>query len=177
MSRPSRPRLADALAIAAADYQAQAVIPHCRTCSRPCCKLDPLVLELNWQQLKSLWQIEEARSAFDKRLAAGNGPQEIRAADGLYFVHGKTCPAYDTASGGCRVYDQPVKPVGCSDFPVYEDGGVIMADLRCEAVELEALSARLGAAIGDDFRIVRQADADFPFLVTLSPKKRRPGRK
>ena len=174
---PRSPSLTDRLRAAAADYQSTSVIPHCPTCQRPCCKLDPLVLELNWKQLKSLWQIEEARKAFDQRLAEGRGPQEIRAADGLYFVHGKTCPAYDTVGGGCRVYNQPVKPVGCTDFPVYEDGDVLIADLRCEAVDLDALGMHLADKIGAGFRIVREADPDFPFLVTLSAKKRRPGRK
>ena len=164
----SRRLLTQALADAAAAYQTTAVIPHCTQCSRPCCNLDPLVLELEWQQLKTLWQIETSRKAFDRQLAAGQGPQEIRAGGGLYFAHGKACPAYDQACGQCRVYGQAVKPVGCSDFPVYEDQGSVTADLRCEAVQLDALKARLAQAVGPEYRVVHTADPDFPFLVTLS---------
>ncbi|KAF7599941.1 MAG: hypothetical protein CGU28_06455 [Candidatus Dactylopiibacterium carminicum] len=165
------PRLAKTLATAAADYQTTAVIPHCRVCSKPCCKLDTLVLELEWPQVKGLWLLAESRNAFDKRLASGRGPIEIRPANGLYYAHSRPCPAYDQAGGGCRVYDQPLKPVGCSDFPVYEDQGQITADLRCEAVDLDALKARLTQALGPGSRITRSADRDFPFLVTLSVKR------
>lgn len=123
-------------------YQAE-VIPHCAVCSQPCCWLDPLVLELNWKQLKTIWLIDEPRAAFDRRLASGKGPADIRAGNGLYYAHGKaSCPAYDGESHACRVYGQAVKPAGCSDFPVYEDGDVIIADLHCEAVELERPSWR-----------------------------------
>jgi hypothetical protein len=51
---------------------------------------------------------------------------------------------------------------------VYEDRGSIMADLRCEAVDLKALTARLARTLGPDVRIVQSADREFPFLVTLS---------
>lgn len=170
--RASRPRLADLLAEAAAAYQTAAVIPHCAVCSKPCCRLDTLVLELDWRQFKTIWQIRESRTAFDRRLAAGQGPADIRAASGLYFAHGKACPAYDAAGHSCRVYGQDVKPAGCSDFPVYEDGGSVVADLRCEAVDLEALAAAIARAVGPDFRVVQSADREFPFLVTLSIKRR-----
>ncbi|UCV21976.1 YkgJ family cysteine cluster protein [Ferribacterium limneticum] len=169
--RPTRRLLAQELAAAAAAYQAAVVIPHCAECSKPCCRLDPLVLELEWKQLKTLWQIEESRNAFDRRLVSGQGPEEIRAGNGLYYAHGKACPAYDQAQGSCRVYGQEVKPVGCSDFPVYEDQGSIVADLRCEAVDLKALVAWMARAVGPEFRIVHSADEEFPFLVTLSVKK------
>lgn len=163
--------LAQTLARAAADYQTAEVIPHCARCARPCCKLDALVLELDWKQVRTLWRIEEARPAFDRRLAAGKGPVEIRESGGLYYIHSKPCPAFDPVQGGCRIYDQPLKPVGCSDFPVYEDGGDIIADLRCEAVDADALARRLADAVGPDCRIVRRADEEFPFLLTLSPRK------
>ncbi|PLK50307.1 hypothetical protein [Uliginosibacterium sp. TH139] len=158
------------LAVAAAGYQREAVIPHCPTCAAPCCKLDKLVLELEWAQLKGLWQLEESRKAFDKRLATGRGPIEIRPANGLYYAHSKPCPAFDAACG-CTVYTTPLKPVGCSDFPVYENEGEIMADLRCEAVDLEALKAALTRDLGPDTRIKQSADRDFPFLVTLSVQR------
>ena len=169
-SRPSRRALATTLAEAAAAYQAAEIVPHCTACSKPCCKLESLVLELDWKQLKSFWQIEESRAAFDKRLATGKGPEEIREGNGLYYAHGKPCPAYDQSCGTCRVYGQDIKPVGCTDFPVYEDGSHLVADLRCEAVNLKALTARIASALGNDYRIVQSADRDFPFLVTLSVK-------
>jgi len=170
-SRDQRHRQARALAEAAAAYQAAAVIPHCAVCTKPCCRLDPLVLELDWVQLKGLWQIDEPRRAFDRRLCAGRGPEEIRAADGLYFAHGKVCPAYDEVGHSCRVYGQDLKPSGCSDFPVYEDGGAIIADLRCEAVDLEALVAWMVRALGPGYRIVQTPDEAFPFLVTLEVRR------
>ena len=164
----SRRSLATELAAAAAAYQTADVIPHCTQCAKPCCKLDALVLEMEWKQIKTLWKISDSRAVFDKRLAAGEGPQEIRESEGLYFVHSKPCPAYDQAGGSCQIYGHALKPVGCSDFPVYEDRGSIMADLRCEAVDLKALTARLARTLGPDVRIVQSADREFPFLVTLS---------
>lgn len=163
------------LAELAAAYQDAEVIPHCTRCSRPCCRLDALVLEMNWKQVRTLWRIEEARAAFDRRLAGGDGPPEIRASQGLYYIHTRPCPAYDEAGQRCQVYGQALKPPGCSDFPVYENEGEIMADLRCEAVSLPSLQTHLQAALGDDVRIRQEADAEFPFLVTLScqPDKRR----
>lgn len=167
-------RLAKELAAAAAAYQVAAVIPHCPECAKPCCRLDSLVLELEWKQIKSFWRIEESRPAFDRQLASGKGPEEIREADGLYYIHSKPCPAYDEAGGSCRVYDRELKPAGCTDFPVYEDRSSVVADLRCEAVDLDALTDWLASAIGQEFRIVRSADKEFPFLVTLSVKKASP---
>jgi Fe-S-cluster containining protein len=170
-SRESRRLLAKELAAAAAAYQVAVVIPHCAECSKPCCRLDPLVLELDWKQLKTLWQIEESRTAFDRRLCSGKGPEEIRVGDGLYFAHGKACPAYDETGRSCRVYGQEIKPVGCSDFPVYEDRSSVVADLRCEAVDLDALIAWMAHAVGPEFRIVHSANEEFPFLVTLSVQR------
>lgn len=170
-AQDTRRLLAKALAKAAADYQNAAVIPHCTRCTKPCCKLESLVLELEWKPVKLLWRIEESRHAFDRRLATGQGPEEIRAGNGLYYIHGKACPAYDETQGSCRIYGQPLKPPGCSDFPVYEDEGGIMADLRCEAVDLDALVAWIAHALGPGFRIVKSADEEFPFLVTLSVRK------
>lgn len=171
MSRPPRrPRLAQKLDAVAAAYQLADVIPHCAECTKPCCRLDPLVLELDWQQLKSFWRIKASRTAFDRQLAAGKGPVEIRSGDGLYYVHGKACPAYDEAQRSCRVYDHELKPAGCTDFPVYQDRGSVIADLRCEAVNLDALKALIARSVGEGFRVVHTADEQFPFLVTLSVK-------
>ncbi len=164
----SRHRLAKKLATAAAAYQVAAVNPHCGECTKPCCRLDPLVLELDWQQLKGLWQLDESHRDFDRRLTAGNGPPEIRAQDGIYYAHRKTCPAYDEVHRTCRVYNQPLKPAGCTDFPVYEDQGDVIADLRCEAVDLATLTDGLARAVGPAFHIVQSADTEFPFMVTLS---------
>lgn len=166
--RESRRLLAKELAAAATAYQVAVVIPHCAECSKPCCRLDPLVLELDWKQLKTIWRIEESRSTFDRKLCSGKGPEEIRAGDGLYFAHGKTCPAYDETGHSCRVYGQEIKPVGCSDFPLYEDGSSVVADLRCEAVDLNALITWMASAVGPKFRIVHSVNEEFTFLVTLS---------
>jgi Fe-S-cluster containining protein len=169
--RESRRLLAEGLTAAAANYQVTVVIPHCAECAKPCCRLDPLVLELDWKQLKALWQLTESRTAFDRRLSSGKGPAEIRAADGLYYAHRKICPAYDEAHRSCRVYDQELKPAGCTDFPVYQDRGSVIADLRCEAVDLKGLTAWLGHSVGQEFRIVQSADKEFPFLVSLSVRR------
>jgi Fe-S-cluster containining protein len=170
-TRETRRLLAQGLAAAAAAYQDAAVIPHCPTCAKPCCRLDKLVLELEWKQVKVFWRLDESRKAFDRRLASGQGPQEIRAANGLYYAHQNACPAYDEVGRGCRVYGQEIKPVGCSDFPVYEDQGEVIADLRCEAVDLEALADWLAQAIDPYWRFVQRADEEFPFLVTLAARK------
>jgi hypothetical protein len=167
----SRQRLAQRLEEAAAAYQAAHVVQHCSVCTKPCCRLDTLVLELNWKQVKVFWRLDEARAAFDRRLSSGKGPEEIRAGNGLYYAHSKPCPAYDEAGHSCRVYDQAIKPAGCTDFPVYGDGDCIIADLRCEAVDIEALAAWITRAAGPEFRIVRSADKDFPFLVSLTARR------
>lgn len=176
-TKDTRQRLANALNEAAASYQAEHVIPHCASCLNPCCRLNPLVLELNWKQIRTFWRIEEARASFDKRLATGQGPQEIRAGNGLYYVHGKACPVYDDTQQSCTVYNQDIKPRGCSDFPVYEDGDCLIADLRCEAVSLESLAAWIGNTLGPDYRVVHRADPDFPFMITLSAKPQGAGGK
>ena len=170
--RESRRGLAEALTAAAASYQLASVIPHCAQCARPCCWLDPLVLELDWRQTRALWQLQESRAAFDRRLSSGTGPQEIRAANGLYFAHGKVCPAYDETQRCCRIYGSDIKPVGCTDFPVYRNGAYIVADLRCEAVDLLALTRAMARSVGPSYRIVRSRDEEFPFLVSLSPRRK-----
>lgn len=167
---PPRRHVNKTLVAALDAYQAAHVIPHCAVCSKPCCKLDVLVLELAWKQVKVFWRLDESRAAFDKLLATGKGPEEIRAGNGLYYVHSKACPAYDEAGHSCTVYDQPIKPVGCTDFPLYLDEDCVIADLRCEALEIKALSESLGRSLGPDFRVQHSADEEFPFLVTLSVK-------
>lgn len=169
-SRTPRPSLAARLAATADAYQREAVIPHCPSCSKPCCKLDVLVIELDWPQVKGLWKLKESRTAFDRRLASGRGPIEIRPANGLYYAHSRPCPAWNPAAG-CGVYDSALKPPGCSDFPVYEDRGDVIADLRCEAVALPVLKETLARALGPGYRITESADRDFPFLVTLGVRR------
>ncbi len=168
----SRQGLATNLQAAADSYQRAHVIEHCAVCAKPCCRLDTHVLELNWKQVKVFWQLDESRAAFDRRLASGKGPEEIRAGDGLYFAHRKVCPAYDEAQHCCRVYDQAIKPTGCSDYPVYGDGNALIADLRCEAVDIDELAAWVARALGPAFHVTQSADRDFPFLVTLTVKRR-----
>ena len=91
--------------------------------------------------------------------------------DGLYYVHRKACPAYDEAHRSCRVYDRKLKPWGCTDFPVYQDRGCVVADLRCEAVDLKVLVTWIARSVGREFRIVQSAAEEFPFLVSLSVKR------
>lgn len=163
--------LAERLALAAASYQEAAVIPHCAKCLAPCCRLDPLVLELDWKQVKALWRLDESRAAFDRRLSAGKGPAEIRPLNGAYYAHGKVCPAYDVAHRLCRVYGQALKPRGCSDFPIYEDQGSVVADLRCEAVAPKALAGWITRCIGHGYRVVQSADEEFPFMLTFTVER------
>jgi Fe-S-cluster containining protein len=170
-NRESRRLLAERLTVAAANYQIAVVIPHCAECAKPCCRLDPLVLELDWKQLKALWQLNESRTAFDRRLSSGKGPEEIRAGDGLYYAHRKVCPAYDEVHRSCRVYGRELKPLGCTDFPVYRDRGSVVADLRCEAVDLKVLTTWIARAVGQGFCIVQSADEEFPFMVSLSVRR------
>lgn len=169
--RGFRQRLAVQLQVAAASYQDAHVIHRCAGCVKPCCRLDLLVLELNWKQVKVFWRLKESRAAFDRRLSSGNGPEEIRAGDGHYYSHTKACPAYDETRRACRVYGQTLKPAGCTDYPVYEDGGCVIADLRCEAVDTAVLADWIARAVGPEFRIVQSADKNFPFLISLSVRR------
>lgn len=148
-------------------YQQAHVIKHCSQCASPCCMLDKLVLELNWKQVKTFWGRTEPRTAFDKLLSSGKGPQEIRASNNLYYIHTKPCPEYNPTSGSCQVYNQAIKPIGCTDFPVYTDECSVIVDLRCEAVDLAVLSKAISDAVGPNYRIAKLVDKDFSFLVTL----------
>jgi Fe-S-cluster containining protein len=170
-SRRCRQRQPAELQVAVTSYQDAHVIHRCAVCAKPCCRLDSHVLELNWKQVKVFWRLEESRAAFDRRLSSGKGPEEIRAGDGLYYIHRKACPAYDETRRSCRVYDQALKPAGCTDYPVYEDGDFVIADLRCEAVDIDILAAWIARALGPEFRIVQSADKDFPFLVSLAVRR------
>ena len=151
---------------AAAEYQRRHVVPHCPSCSRPCCKLEAVVLELDWPRAQRLYAIGTTKRRFDASLQDGSGPAHIRAADGMYYAYGQPCPAYDDVAKGCRVYGTDAKPPSCSDFPVYDDDGAVTADLRCEAVDLDVLQRELEAAIGAPIERVVEDDR-FPFLVRL----------
>lgn len=164
-------RAPDALARAAADWQARVVVPHCATCAQACCLLATVVLDLDWTRLRALYRIEEPQRSFDRKLAAGQGPPWIRKQGDTYYAHGEPCPAYDRSTGRCTVYGSALKPPSCTDFPVYRDGDGITADRRCEAVDLEALQAHLEKATGARLRPI--PDDDFPELVTLVPRQRR----
>lgn len=73
--------------------------------------------------------------------------------------------------GGQLVDAGERKPSGCSDFPVDADPGDIIADLRCKAVAPGAPGARIARAVGPEFRIAHSADAERPFLATLSVRR------
>jgi Fe-S-cluster containining protein len=156
------------LRAAAAAYQRDVVVPHCPSCSAPCCLLDRVVLELDWPQARALYQIGTSRRAFDRAL-----PPELKEAGGTYYAHTKPCPAFDQAKKSCRVYGTPIKPRSCDDFPVYVDGDAVTADRRCEAVDVDALERRLAAELGADVARVVEDDR-FPFLVTLRAAARPP---
>lgn len=159
------------LAAAAITYQERVVIPHCASCTRPCCKLDELVLEMEWSQARALYKIGGTRHAFDQAVHEGTGPEDIRESFGRYYAHGKPCPAYDLETRRCAVYATPAKPAGCSEFPVYKDGNVVTADLRCEAVHADELHRHLEQETGRP--VQRAVDAQFSFFVTYEPVKNR----
>jgi len=124
-------------------FQAQEIISHCQTCQRPCCKLTDVVLEFDWDHLRELYQIQLCQKHFDRGLRDGSGPAYVRKQAGLYYTHGSPCPAYDEELLRCRLYHSRLKPDNCSDFPLYLDGEVIVADLRCEAMNKDRLLAQL----------------------------------
>jgi Fe-S-cluster containining protein len=145
------------------DHQARVIIPHCAVCTKPCCALDELVLELDWRRARTLYQIKGTRSAFDQRVHEGSGPPELKEARGLYYAHSKPCPAY--VDRKCAVYGTDIKPPGCSDFPLYVDGDAVTADRRCEAVDIHAIQRDLENAMGR--QLERTIDPHHPMFVTF----------
>ncbi len=145
--------------------QEEVVLPHCPRCERPCCLLDRVVVEFTWEQVRALWRVRMPRKAFDRSLREGRGPRELREQDGLYYAHTRPCPAF--RNGRCAVYGTPLKPRGCTEFPVYPDRGGLLVDLRCEAVGLEAVEARVRRAAEPCAEIRRAEDPEFPFLVVI----------
>jgi Fe-S-cluster containining protein len=148
------------------EFEAQVVIPHCVSCKHPCCKLEQVVLELDWKRAQALYQIGLPRREFNRTLKDGTGPAHIKEAAGIYYAHQKPCPAYDDVSKKCNVYNSWEKPDNCSDFPVYEDGDVVTTDQRCEAMDLDALEAHLKKTFGDVV-VEREPDPRFPVIVSL----------
>lgn len=151
------------------------MLPHCPECRRPCCRLETLVLQLDWRRLHGLWGVRESRRAFDLRLARGEGPPEIRSQGGLYYAYQRVCPAFDPESRRCRVYEGDLKPPGCTDFPVYLEEDRVTADLRCEAVDPDALEARLRDLAGPRVVVEKRTDRTFPFLVSFRARRRSRG--
>ena len=157
---------------AAHAFERDVVIPHCASCSRPCCGLTDVVLELSFQQVDALYQIGKPQKDFDRAL-----PSMIKKQGDRYYAHGAACPAFNTADHRCRVYETKTKPQECSDFPVYDDDDVITADRRCEAVDanLADLRRRLRAAVSDPALLVdEEPDGEFPELfVTFAIMKKK----
>ena len=149
---------------ALAQYQQQVIIPHCRSCQRPCCRLTDVVLEFDWQHLSTLYKINQEKKTFDRSLRDGTGPVYIRKQKGTYYTHGSPCPAYDNRSGKCQVYQSRLKPVNCSYFPLYMDGQTVVADKRCEAVN-ETDLLNLLHTLFNKLSFTKHPDRQFPFLI------------
>lgn len=145
------------LTAAAKAWERDVVIPHCPQCTRPCCALTDVVLDLSANEVQALYQIGSATRDNDL-------PSTIRRQGKRFFAHGAPCPAFDTGSHRCAVYETADKPTGCSDFPVYADGDGITADLRCEAVaaNLTGLEDALVDALDDGATLEVATDPDFP---------------
>lgn len=150
----------------AVQHQRDVIVPHCPQCKNPCCNLSKVVLDMTWAQTQALYNITSTKKAFDASLRDGSGPQNIRAQDGLYYAHGKACPAFDAKSHACGVYGTATKPQSCSDFPFYDDGGGVTVDARCEAVDVGAIEKKLRKQFGAK-RVVKTVNEDFSFLVTF----------
>ena len=166
-----RPQLSHTRSIQTAlgQYQEQVIIPHCRECQRPCCKLTDVVLEFDWRHLQAFYAIEQGQKAFDRSLRDGTAPHYIRKQGELYFTHGDPCPGYDQVARTCRYYRSDLKPENCADFPLYLDDTTIVADTRCEALDADKLLASLRS----EFPLLRfraQADPDYPVLVYIDYK-------
>jgi Fe-S-cluster containining protein len=153
-------------------YEARVVIPHCPSCSRPCCALETVVLEMTWPQAQQLYQIKGTKQAFLQALHDGEAApalqQHLKESHGKLFAHGAPCPAY-RADKSCGVYGTAHKPSACGEFPIYADGDdALTVDLRCEAIDLQVLDEELQPPRGT---LTRHANAQFPFLVTYQVKR------
>ncbi len=154
-SRPAaRAAVLARLVQAAKTFEADVVIPHCAQCSRPCCGLTDVVLDLGQREALALYQIQKGRPL----------PAALRRQGPRYYAHGAPCPAFDTSSHRCGVYDTDVKPQGCSDFPIYADDDVITIDLRCEAIAAaqQRFEDALVSTLNDDETLAISVDVDHP---------------
>ncbi|OGT20999.1 MAG: hypothetical protein A2V90_08675 [Gammaproteobacteria bacterium RBG_16_57_12] len=131
-----------------------------------------VVLEFDWAHLAALYKIDISRKEFDRRLREAGEPHYIRKMRGRYFAHGSPCPAYDSQGKGCRVYGTALKPDNCSDFPVYFDGDEIVADTRCEAMNVQELLNYLHPAVSE-LELHHAVDRDFPVINRITFSKRR----
>lgn len=156
----------------ASEYQRQHVIPHCASCSRPCCMLTDVVLEFEWPHYVSIYNIDVPQREFDKSLRDGSGPQDVRKMDGIYYTHGAPCPGYDLQTKTCKLYGSELKPENCSDFPVYRDGNILVADTRCEAVDVATFLRHLQQAL-PDIEMHNVPDDEFPVINRISFRAKR----
>jgi Fe-S-cluster containining protein len=109
----------------AKQWERDVVIPHCAVCTKPCCALTDVVLELSAPEAETLYRITKTTQTL---------PPSVRAQGGRLYAHGAPCPAYSVSAQRCSIYDTGRKPQGCDDFPVYGDDDGLTADTRCEAV-------------------------------------------
>lgn len=150
-------------------HQARVIIPHCAVCTKPCCNLDELVLEMEWKSAQALYQIKGTRAAFDKTLHEGDGPPDLKESHGKYYAHTQPCRAY--VDRKCSVYGTDKKPEGCSDFPLYVDGDAVTADRRCEAIDVDEVQRHLESFLGRP--MTKTIDAQFDFFVTFEPAQKK----
>lgn len=166
------------LEAAAKQWERDVVIPHCASCTRPCCALTDVVLELSAAEAETLYHITPS----SPRL-----PSTVRAAGGRFYAHGAPCPAFATSTQRCTIYDTGRKPQGCADFPVYANDDVVTADTRCEAVaaNLAGLEDALFQALvpGETLAVLRDDGDDDGIFVSFqiegppAPKAAPPGPK
>jgi Fe-S-cluster containining protein len=151
---------------AAKAYEARVVIPHCTSCTKSCCTLETVVLDMTWKQAQHLYQIRGTKQAFAQALLDETTPhsKHLKESHGTFYAHGAPCPGYDLEEKNCTVYGTPHKPHACSEFPIYGDGDALTVNLRCEAVNLDALAAELRAV---NPRVRHRANEQFPFLITF----------
>jgi Fe-S-cluster containining protein len=109
----------------AKQWERDVVIPHCAVCTKPCCALTDVVLDLSPAEAETLYRITKTTPTL---------PPSVRAQGGRFYAHGAPCPAFSVSAQRCSIYDTGRKPRGCDDFPVYEDDDGLTADTRCEAV-------------------------------------------
>jgi Fe-S-cluster containining protein len=148
------------LEAAAKQWERDVVIPHCAVCTRPCCALTDVVLDLSAAEAETLYHITPATPTL---------PSTVQAHGGRFYAHGAPCPAFARSTQRCTIYDTGRKPKGCADFPVYADDDVVTADTRCEAVaaNLASLEDALFEALrpGESLAVLRdEGDDDGVFV-------------